>query len=234
MKKYVPHFFTSLNLTCGCIAILLLSKDNYNASVIICLLAFLFDFADGFFARLLKTESSLGRQLDSFSDFITSGLVPGILMYKLLIKSGFKEILIFPNLFNFNFHLSPMSLAGFLITIATAFRLSKFNLMKTEHKYFLGLPAPANCIMIIGLPFMFDILGEKYLNYNLLLIITLFSIYMLNSKIKLISLKNIKISIVLLLFLIIAALTILTNFAILTVLIFIYILSSMVYFKFKS
>ena len=233
MKKYVPHFFTSLNLTCGCIAILLLSKDNYNASVIMCLLAFLFDFADGFFARLLKTESSLGRQLDSFSDFITSGLVPGILMYKLLIKSGFKEILIFPNLFNFNFHLSPMSLAGFLITIATAFRLSKFNLMKTEHKYFLGLPAPANCMMIIGLPFMFDILGEKYLNYNLLLIITLFSIYLLNSKIKLISLKNIKISIVLLLFFLIGALTILTNFAILTIVIFMYILSSMVYFKFK-
>ena len=234
MKKYVPHFFTSLNLTCGCIAILLLSKDNYNASVIMCLLAFLFDFADGFFARLLKTESSLGRQLDSFSDFITSGLVPGILMYKLLIKSGFKEILIFPNLFNFNFHLSPISLAGFLITIATAFRLSKFNLMKTEHKYFLGLPAPANCIMIIGLPFMFDILGDKYLSHNLLLIITAFSIYLLNSKIKLISLKNIKISIVLLLFCLIGALTILTNFAILTILIFIYILSSMIYFKFKS
>jgi len=234
MKKYVPHFFTSLNLTCGCIAILLLSKDNYNASVIVCLLAFLFDFADGFFARLLKTESSLGRQLDSFSDFITSGLVPGILMYKLLIKSGFKEILIFPNLFNFNFHLSPMSLAGFLITIATAFRLSKFNLMKTEHKYFLGLPAPANCIMIIGLPFMFDILGDKYLSHNLLLIITAFSIYLLNSKIKLISLKNIKISIVLLLFCLIGALTILTNFAILTILIFVYILSSMIYFKFKS
>ena len=234
MKKYVPHFFTSLNLTCGCIAILLLSKDNYNASVIICLLAFLFDFADGFFARLLKTESSLGKQLDSFSDFITSGLVPGILMYKLLIKSGFKEILIFPNLFNFNFHLSPMSLAGFLITIATAFRLSKFNLMKTEHKYFLGLPAPANCIMIIGFPFMFDILGEKYLNYQLLFIITLFSIYLLNSKIKLISLKNIKISIVLSLFFLIGALTILTNFAILTIVIFMYILSSMVYFKFKS
>ena len=225
MKKYVPHFFTSLNLTFGCIAILLLSKDNYNASVILCLLAFLFDFVDGFFARLLKTESSLGKQLDSFSDFITSGLVPGILMYKLLIKSGFKEILIFPNIFNFNFHLSPISLAGFLITIATAFRLSKFNLMKAEHKYFLGLPAPANCMMIIGLPFMFDILGEKYLNYNLLLIITLFSIYLLNSKIKLISLKNIKISIVLLLFFLIGALTILTNFAILTIVIFMYILS---------
>ena len=45
MKKYIPNFFTSLNLTCGCIAILLLLKDNYNATVIFCLLAFLFDFS---------------------------------------------------------------------------------------------------------------------------------------------------------------------------------------------
>ena len=42
MKKYIPHFLTSLNLTCGCIAILLLSKDNYNSTVIFCLFAFLF------------------------------------------------------------------------------------------------------------------------------------------------------------------------------------------------
>ena len=84
MKKNIPHFFTSLNLTCGCIAILLLSNDNYNASVIFCLLAFLFDYADGFFARLLKKESAFGKELDSFSDFVTSGVVPGLVMYKLL------------------------------------------------------------------------------------------------------------------------------------------------------
>ena len=234
MKKYVPHFFTSLNLTCGCIAILLLSKDNYSTSVIFCLLAFLFDFADGFFARLLKTESEVGRQLDSFSDFITSGVIPGIVMYKLFVKSGLTERLLFPDLLNFSFYLSPLSLAGFLITVSTALRLSKFNLMKTELKYFLGLPAPANCMMIIGIPFIFDFLGEKYLNYNLLFLVTLFSIYMLNSKIKLVSLKNINISIILFLFFLIGALIIVTNFTILTIIILIYILSSITYFQFKS
>ena len=79
-------------------------------------------------------------------------------------------------------YFSPISLLGFLITIATAFRLSKFNLTKNEHNYFQGLPSPANCCMIIGLPFMFDFLGEKYLNHNLLFTITIFSIYILNSK----------------------------------------------------
>ena len=103
MKKYIPNFFTSLNLTCGCIAILLLSKDNYNASVIFCLLAFLFDFADGYFARLLNSESAIGRELDSFSDFVTSGVVPGIIMYKLLVKSGLTEKHITLDLLNISF-----------------------------------------------------------------------------------------------------------------------------------
>ena len=234
MKKYVPHFFTSLNLICGCIAVLLLSKDNYNTSVIFCLLAFLFDFADGFFARLLKTESSVGKQLDSFSDLITSGLVPGIVMYKLLVKSGFTETLFFPSLLNFSFYVSTLSLSGFIITVATAFRLSKFNLMQTEHKYFIGLPAPANCSMIIGLPFIFDFLGEKYLSYYLLFLITLFSVYILNSNVKLISLKNINILILFFLFCLVSFLLVFTNFAILTIIIFLYIIVSLIYFQFKS
>ena len=234
MKKYVPHFFTSLNLICGCIVVLLLSKDNYNTSVILCLFAFLFDFADGFFARLLKTESEIGKQLDSFSDLITSGLVPGIVMYKLLVRSGFTETLISSNLLNFSFHISISSLSGFLITAATAFRLSKFNLMETEHNYFLGLPAPANCIMIIGLPFMFDFLGEKYLSYNLLFLITLFSVFFLNSNIKLISLKKINMLILFFLFCLIGTIIVFTNFAILTIIIFIYILVSLIYFQFRS
>lgn len=234
MKKYVPHFFTSLNLICGCIAVLLLSKDNYNTSVIFCLFAFLFDFADGFFARLLKTESEIGKQLDSFSDLITSGFVPGVVMYKLLVRSGFSETLIFSNILNFSFYISILSLAGFFITVATAFRLSKFNLMETEHKYFLGLPAPANCLMIIGLPFIFDFLGEKYLSFYLLFLITLFSVYILNSKVKLISLKNINIFILFFLFCLIGTLLVYTNFAILTIIVFIYILVSMIHFQFRS
>ena len=234
MKKYVPHFFTSLNLICGCIAVLLLLKDNYNTSVIFCLLAFLFDFADGFFARLLKSESAVGKQLDSFSDLITSGLVPGIVMYKLLVKSGLTETLIFPSLLNFSFYVSTLSLSGFIITVATAFRLSKFNLMESEHKYFLGLPAPANCLMIIGLPFIFDFFGENYLSYYLLILITLFSVYILNSNVKLISLKNINIFILFFLFCLIGVLVLFTNFAILTIIIFIYILTSIIYFQLKS
>ena len=61
MKKYIPNFFTFLNLTCGCIAVLLLSKDNYNASVIFCLLAFLFDFAERCIGPKVENNDSAGR-----------------------------------------------------------------------------------------------------------------------------------------------------------------------------
>ena len=233
MKKYVPNFFTSLNLTCGCIAIVLLSKDNYSASVIFCLLAFLFDFADGYFARLLNSESAIGRELDSFSDFVTSGVVPGIIMYKLLVRSGLIEKQIFIDLLNISFYISTLSLVAFFITIATAFRLSKYNLMKNEFKYFVGLPAPANCMMILGLPFIFDYVGEKYLSFNVLCTLTFFSVYMLNSKIKLISLKNINILIVVTLLFLMCALTFFTNFAVLTVIILVYIIFSISYFQFR-
>ena len=234
MKKYVPNFFTSLNLICGCLAILLLSKDNYNASVIFCLLAFLFDFADGYFARILKTESAIGRELDSFSDFVTSGVVPGMVMYKLLVKSGFTEKQIFLDLLDISFYVSTFSLVGFFITIATAFRLSKFNLMKNDLKYFIGLPAPANCMMIIGLPYIFDYMGEKYLSYNLLYPFTFFSAYMLNSKMKMISLKNTSGLITLIIVFSICTLTFLTNFSVLTIVIFVYILVSLSYFQIKN
>ena len=234
MIKYVPHFFTSLSLVFGCIAVLLLADDNFNAAVIFCLFAFLFDFADGFFARLLKTESAIGRQLDSFSDFVTSGVVPGFVMYKLLVKSGLTEKLIFSNILNISLYVSPLSLIGFFITIATAFRLSKFNLMNADLKYFLGLPAPANSMMIIGLPFIFDFLGENYLNFNLFFLIIIFSCYILNSKLKFISLKNTNISIILLLFIFLGTTVLSTNFAILTIIILIYILSSFIYFIFKT
>tara|TARA_B100000609_G_C16769450_1_gene211075 strand:- start:20 stop:406 length:387 start_codon:yes stop_codon:yes gene_type:complete len=122
---------------------------------------------------------------------------------------------------------------GFFITIATAFRLSKYNLMKNEFKFFVGLLAPANCMMILGLPFIFDYVGEKYLSYNVLYPFTLFSIYMLNSKIKLISLKNVNILIVITLLILMFVLTVFTNFAVLTIIILAYILFSISYFQLR-
>ena len=106
--------------------------------------------------------------------------------------------------------------------------------MKIEPGYFHGLPAPANCMMIIGLPFLFDFFGEEYLSYKILYLFTFFSVFMLNSKVKLISLKKIKKSIIFFLFFLIGAASILTNFGILTIIVFLYISFSLLYFNFKT
>jgi CDP-diacylglycerol---serine O-phosphatidyltransferase len=83
IKKHIPNIITLGNLFCGCIAIIFVSRlDFYNAFFFVCFGIFL-DFFDGFFARLFKVSSPLGLQLDSLADMVTSGLVPGYVMFQL-------------------------------------------------------------------------------------------------------------------------------------------------------
>ena len=84
MKKHIPNILTLLNLLCGSIAVLFSVNNNFVAAALFVFLGIFFDFFDGFAARKLKVSSELGLQLDSLADMVTSGLVPGIVMYKLL------------------------------------------------------------------------------------------------------------------------------------------------------
>ena len=92
IKKNIPNFFTSLNFLCGCFATYLAFKNLFEAAFFMVFLGAFFDLFDGFFARLFKAESSFGLQFDSMADLITSGLVPGVVMYKLFLEIGIREI----------------------------------------------------------------------------------------------------------------------------------------------
>ena len=92
IKKNIPNFFTALNLFCGCLASYFAFKSLFEAAFLLVLIGVFFDLFDGFFARLLKVESNFGLQFDSMADLITSGLVPGIVMYKLFLQVGIKEM----------------------------------------------------------------------------------------------------------------------------------------------
>ena len=87
MKKHIPNIITLLNLFCGCIAVIFAVENNFILAAAFVVLGIIFDFFDGFAARLLNVKSELGLQLDSLADMITSGLVPGIVMFKLLEKT---------------------------------------------------------------------------------------------------------------------------------------------------
>ncbi len=84
MKHYIPNILTLLNLLCGTIAVIFAVNNNFVAAALFVFLGIFFDFFDGFAARKLHVQSDLGIQLDSLADMVTSGVVPGIIMYKLI------------------------------------------------------------------------------------------------------------------------------------------------------
>src|SRR5690606_21947962 len=87
MKKHIPNLITLLNALCGCIATVFAVYNRLEMAAVFVFLGIFFDFFDGLAARLLNVKSELGLQLDSLADMITSGLVPGIVMYQLLLMS---------------------------------------------------------------------------------------------------------------------------------------------------
>jgi len=185
--RIIPNILTLLNLFLGCIIVLLLLSEHNGNKIpmqyisYLILIALFFDFMDGLIARKFNMESKLGAQLDSLADLISFGLVPGIIMYQL-----FEEVSTTSDPF--------LPLLGFLITLASAYRLANFNLSNKELKYFKGLPTPANTIFILSLMLIVEssnnlFIREVIVNNNFLIFITILSCYLLNSRLKLINLK---------------------------------------------
>ncbi|WP_067150605.1 CDP-alcohol phosphatidyltransferase family protein [Pseudotamlana agarivorans] len=199
MKKHIPNALTLLNLFCGSIAVIFAVNDQFVYAVFFVFLGIFFDFFDGFAARKLKVSSELGLQLDSLADMVTSGLVPGIVMYKLLelalpawgdLETVAQESLEVSDLeFNMIF-----PFFGLLITLGSAYRLAKFNIDDEQQSFFKGLPTPANAILILGLPLILEFQNSGFmqsiiLNTWFLVGMTLLSCYILNANIKLFALK---------------------------------------------
>jgi len=196
IKKAIPNTLTSLNLLSGCLAAYFAFNHFFLASLVFCLIGVFFDFFDGFFARILKVEDNFGKQLDSLADIVTSGFVPGIIMYQLFLLSGVKEISYSINFkeLNFIFSIAPIALFGFLITVGSAFRLAKFNLSTYSLSHFNGLPAPSNSILIVSLPSfiahpLFVDIKPYILNSYSLSIIVLTSVFLMNVKWKMFKIK---------------------------------------------
>ena len=183
IKKYIPNAITLLNLFCGCIALVFaVNLDFEMAFYFVCLGIFL-DFFDGFFARLFKVSGPLGVQLDSLADMVTSGLVPGFVMFYLL--SNNQEDTLF---------YTVLPYFGFIITLGSCFRLAKFNIDTRQTESFIGLPTPANALFILSLPLViaedsFPMITDLLGNQGVLIGISLLSAFVLNAEIPLFSLK---------------------------------------------
>jgi CDP-diacylglycerol--serine O-phosphatidyltransferase len=198
LKSHIPNLITLLNLFCGCLAVIFAVNNLFVASALFVFLGIFFDFFDGFFARKFNVQSDLGIQLDSLADLVTSGLVPGIIMFKLLAISSDGPRINLASWSNFmqleGYEIAPIALFGLLITLASAYRLAKFNIDEDQQSYFKGLPVPANTLLIVSLPLIIefqnnDVINAIIINKWFLLVLTMMSCFLLNSRIKLFALK---------------------------------------------
>lgn len=194
LKRHIPNLLTLLNLLCGTIATIFAVNNDLITAAYLVFLGIFFDFFDGFAARLLKVSGELGKQLDSLADVVTSGVVPGIILYKLLQSK--QSITIF-NTEIISWESQDIELIpflGLLLTLGAAYRLAKFNIDERQTSSFIGLPTPAASIFVLSLPLILEFhsvqfVEELILNKWFLIAVTLILTFLMNAELPLFSLK---------------------------------------------
>jgi CDP-diacylglycerol--serine O-phosphatidyltransferase len=190
--KQLPNIFTLLNLVFGCLAIVVTLQNGiiinetiegeqkidipekiWLASLFMGIAAVI-DFVDGFLARLLKSDSSMGKQLDSLADVVSFGVAPGMIIYQFLRRSYAQEAS--------GVEISVLWLVpAFLLPAAAAWRLARFNLDTSQSYSFKGMPVPAAGLLVASLPLIFwnvneawvqQLLLNKWFHYGLVLVLS--------------------------------------------------------------
>jgi len=133
IKRNIPNAITCLNLLFGTIAIVFIFQNRLVDASWMVVLAAVADFFDGMAARLLNVSSPIGKELDSLADVVSFGVAPGLMIYQLINNP-------------------PYSWIGLLVPIFGAIRLARFNIDTRQTTYFIGLPIPANALLIISFP----------------------------------------------------------------------------------
>lgn len=178
MKKHIPNAVTCLNLLFGCLGIVFAFQGDLEWASYSILIAAIFDFFDGMLARLLKAYSDIGKDLDSLADMVSFGVLPSVIVYQLFLLSSSTD--------------QWINFSAFLITIFSALRLAKFNNDVRQSENFIGLPTPANAMLIASLPFIAaqgSFISPYLQNHIFLALFSLGMGLLLVSKINLMSLK---------------------------------------------
>jgi CDP-diacylglycerol---serine O-phosphatidyltransferase len=140
----IPNLMTCGNLLCGCLGVVFSFRGDLLLAGALIFVAAVLDFLDGFAARLLNQSSPIGKQLDSLADMVTFGLLPSMILFQYLERA------------NTSIEIEGMlrSFSAFILTIFSALRLAKFNIDTRQSDSFIGVPTPANAILVASLPFI--------------------------------------------------------------------------------
>lgn len=136
-RKHIPNTLTCLNLVSGCIASVMALEGLAGWAVFWIVLAAVFDFTDGLAARLLKSFSPIGKELDSLADVVSFGVAPGMMLFHLLREA----CVALPAGCG-----SWLPWLAFIIPAFSGLRLAKFNIDSRQATSFIGLPVPANAL----------------------------------------------------------------------------------------
>ena len=172
MKKHIPNTITLANLLAGCIGIVYTFNDNLVYAAYAIWIAAVFDFFDGFSARLLKVSSPIGKELDSLADMVTFGALPSFMLFKMMTEAN-NEVLTY---------------AAFSLALFSALRLAKFNVDTRQATTFIGMPTPAAAFFVSGLPF-WQAQYPELVTWQIILLITLVLSFLLVSPIRMLALK---------------------------------------------
>jgi CDP-diacylglycerol--serine O-phosphatidyltransferase len=181
VKKHLPNAITCANLFSGCVGIVFAFQDNLVIAAYAIFLAAIFDFFDGFASRVLNSTSCIGKDLDSLSDMVSFGVLPSAIVYELLSRSP--QI---PGIGEY------VNYAAFLLAVFSMLRLAKFNSDTRQADSFIGLPTPANAILIASIPLImqqYDALSRYILNPYAILVFIALMCTLLVAEIPLMSLK---------------------------------------------
>jgi CDP-diacylglycerol--serine O-phosphatidyltransferase len=176
IKAWIPNLLTLANLGCGAVAIILVLSYNNGPEntywiAAMMVIAMLCDFLDGFVARLLGVSSPLGKELDSLADMVTFGLLPGLLVYAMLLDGNRADLALD------GFGRSTVALplwkellpfAGLVIPLFSALRLAKFNIDTRQSDKFLGLATPANAFFWLSVFLVYRLDDASHWSWPLL------------------------------------------------------------------
>ena len=140
----LPNMLTLGNLVAGVLALIVtLTEHDYMMALWLIIIAAVFDFFDGFAARLLNQYSALGVQLDSLADMVSFGLVPSTVVFSIL------------RTLEFGGECGAWCYVAFIVVLFSALRLARFNIDESQHEEFLGLPTPACSIFFVAVGWLF-------------------------------------------------------------------------------
>lgn len=196
IKRHIPNLLTLSNLFCGILAVKAGFEGQFYLAAGLVVLGAVFDFFDGFAARLLKVSNEIGKQLDSLSDMVTFGVAPGVIMFSLLnviFNPTYHSCLVGNTQEHEGGVMFFLPYIAFVTPLASAVRLAKFNVDENQSDKFIGVPTPANSLFFIAIPLIYmeyikNSLPPLYLGSILILLILIFS-WLLNANIELLALK---------------------------------------------